>query len=631
MSEPTSKQWWFLVCALLVLTTFFIYSPVRNHSFVKYDDDKYVTENPNVNTGLSLKNIKWAFTTNYASNWHPLTWLSHMLDCEIFGLNAGLHHLVNLAIHIANTLLLFIIFNRMTRKFWPSAFIAALFAIHPLHVESVAWVAERKDVLSTLFWLLTMWAYAEYVRKPKVTKYLLTFSFFALGLMTKPMLVTLPVVLLILDYWPLQRTKQFKRVALEKLPFFILSAVSCVVTFLVQRSGGAVVAIESFNLKIRFANATISYIRYIEKMFWPVKLAVLYPHPGANVSIVKAAICAAAILSLTACFIYIGRKRKYFLAGWLWYLVTLVPVIGLVQVGAQSMADRYTYIPLLGLFIIIAFAAGELTGQLRIRKTIVTGLAVTTIVILSVLTRQQLKYWSDSEALFAHTLNVTKNNHVMYNNYGAFLKETNRPDLAIEQFAKALKLRPNSSEVHTNLGNALAAAGRFEDAIAHHKTAIELSPFAPEAHYNLAVVLSKTGKGDQAIHEYQKALDVTPNNCDALTNIGFLFAQKGKTVKAIEYYKNALQCRPGDIITHGRLGLALAQKGDAEQAVTHFQTVLKARPKDVEMHCNIGILLQQLGRKPEAIEHYNKAIQIDPANKKALELFQKALKTNSND
>ena len=629
MNEPTSKYWRFLVCAFLVLLIVLVYWPLRSHTFVKYDDDKYVTENRNVNSGLSLENIKWAFTTSHASNWHPLTWLSHMLDCEIFGQSYGAHHLVNLTFHIANTLLLFIVFHRMTKSPLASVFIAALFALHPLHVESVAWIAERKDLLSTFFWILTMWAYARYVGQPKPATYLLTFLFFALGLMAKPMLVTLPFVLLLLDYWPLERfeldgdfLKRFGRLVFEKLPFFVLSVTSSVVTFFVQRAGGSMVAMESFDPGIRIGNAAVSYIQYIGKMFWPVKLAVLYPHTGAKFSMPSGWICAAIVLLLTVCFIYLGQRRKYFTVGWLWYLGTLVPVIGLVQVGVQAMADRYTYIPLTGLFVIIVFAAAEFIGQIRWRKIIAGCLALIVIAGLSLLTHMQLKHWRDSATLFKHTLKVTRNNHIMLNNYATFLKGSGQFDLAIGYFTEALKLKPDSAEVHNNFGDAMYNAGRIDEGIKYYKKAISLNPQLAAAHYNLAIALAQYGKTDEAINEYKKAIEIRPENLDTLSNLAYLLAEHSRTDEAIAYYEKTLAIEPNHIITHGRLGLALAALGKTDEAIEHFLIVLKAKPYDFEMHCNLGILFQRQGDIEQAAIQYRKTLQIKPDYKRAAELLK---------
>ena len=373
MSGNSNKNGSLLICLTLILTTLAVFYQVCTYDFVNFDDAEYIYENPNIQAGITPEAIKWAFTTGRANNWHPLTWLSHMLDWQLFGPNPGGHHLTNLIFHIANTLLLFVVLKQMTGAIWPSAFVAALFALHPLHVESVAWVAERKDVLSTFFWILTMWAYVRYVRRPKIVSYLLVVVFFVLGLISKPMLVTLPFVLLLLDYWPLDRLNPKRpkvSLLIEKVPLFVMVLASCIVTFIVQSKSGAMLSGKSYSLLIRLANAFISYLQYITKMIWPVRLTMFYPHPGPNVSILYGIISAVFLLVVTIFIFQFAANRRYLVTGWFWYLGTLVPVIGLVQVGDQAMADRYSYITLTGLFIIIAWGLPELLGKWPHRKVV---------------------------------------------------------------------------------------------------------------------------------------------------------------------------------------------------------------------------------------------------------------------
>ncbi|MHC4222036.1 MAG: tetratricopeptide repeat protein, partial [Planctomycetota bacterium] len=542
--------------------------------------------------------IKWAFTTGYATNWHPVTWLSHMLDYQLFALKAGGHHLVNLGFHIANALLLFIVLKQMTSALWASAFVAALFAIHPLHIESVAWVAERKDVLSTFFWLLTMWAYAYYSRRPNFGRYLLVFIAFALGIMAKPMLVTLPLVLLLLDYWPLDRMDLSRpRTALflllEKLPLFLVAAASCIVTFFVQRAGGAVSGMENFGIKVRLFNTAISYVGYIQKMFWPSGLAVLYPHPGNNISAITAAICAAVFVLITVCMLVLGRKRKYLTVGWLWYFITLIPVIGLVQVGAQAMADRYTYIPLTGLFIIISWLGREIVLKRPKLKNIVTSLAVVILLVLAVCTSMQLKYWRNSEALFARTLAVTQGNYLIYNNYGNILKSKGRYDEAIEVYNKALKLAPKNPDVYTNLANTFADTDQVEEAIGCYRKAIELmknKQMTEDRRYNLGM---------------------------AYCRLGSTLGQLDRLDEAVGYFRKAIEVRPRLVLAHGQLGIMLARAGKFDEAIKEVQYVLKRKPNDFEMHCNLGILYGMKGQTDKAIAQYRRALEINPDFEKA--------------
>jgi len=690
--KPAHKYWYLLVCVLLTLVTLAVYWPVHKYDFVHYDDDDYVTDNQNVQQGLTWQSIKWAFTTGHASNWHPLTWLSHIIDCRLFGDDPGSHHLVNLLFHVTNTLLLFIVFNRMTQHYFertsaehntglyrtekpvdktllfpqnsagllPSAFVAALFALHPLHVESVAWIAERKDLLSTLFWLLTMLAYVRYAERPSPLKFAVTLLLFALGLLSKPMLVTLPFVLLLLDYWPLNRLNSKFSIlnsAIEKVPFFVFSILSSIITFLVQHKGGAVTA--DIDLKARLSNALVSYLAYIGKMFVPTRLAVLYPHPANGIPLQKTIICAVTLVLITALFLYFARRYKYLIVGWLWYLGTLVPVIGIVQVGVQALADRYTYIPLTGLFIIIAFAANDLCVKLPAAKPAFAYLAVLILAAAALAASHQLKYWKDSFALFDHTLAVTENNYVMHNNYGNILNDLNKPAEAVKHFEQTLRFIPDDPAVHNNYGNALRKLGRVDEAIQHYNLALKLKPDFSLIHYNLglalvdkgdydqaiehykiylgpnidsasphfdiATLLATQGKTDDAIKQYQEALKHKPDAVEAVSNLGYAFAQKNQFQQALEYYYKALDIDPNDVITHGRLALALAALGKIDEAIEQCRIVLKARPDDVEMHTNLGILLQKQGKLDEAIESYRKALQLDPAFQKARDNLNAAI------
>ncbi len=647
MNKPLGTYWYLLIFIFLVSITFAVYWPAVNHEFVKYDDDKYVTDNREVKSGLGRQGVRWAFTSGYASNWHPVTWLSHMADCEFFGLRAGAHHLTSVLFHIANTLLLFVVLKRMTGAMWASAFVAAVFGLHPLHVESVAWVAERKDVLSTFFWMLTIWAYARYAERPKVSRYLLTLALFVLGIMAKPMLVTLPFVLLLLDFWPLERIqlgrcvgsgdlqnnneqdvpgqKPILQLVFEKVPFFVISIASSVVTVFVQRSGGAVPTMEALGVKVRLGNAVVSYIGYIEKMFWPSRLAVLYPHPASSLSMTRVAVCGLLLVLMSICFIYFGRRRRYLAVGWLWYVGTLVPVIGLVQVGVQAMADRYTYIPLTGLFIIIAWGASELVAGWRYRRVVVVLSAVAVLSAAICLTSLQLRHWQNSITLFERTIDVTSNNWLIHNNYANVLKEMGRVDEAVEHFYESLRVRPNSAEVHNNLGNALGKLGKIDEEIEHYEKALSLRPKFPAARYNLATALAKQGKTDGAIAEYREALRFGPRDVDALSNLGFVLAEQGKFDEAIDYYKRAIEIEPKNIIAHGRLGLALASVGKIDEAIRQCRIVLSARPEDAEMHFNVGVLLERQGKIGEAIKEYQQALAINPDYTQASECLKAAL------
>jgi Tfp pilus assembly protein PilF len=576
-----------LICLFLIASILIVYIQVKNFEFIHYDDDVYITDNYQVQSGLNSKSIRWAFSSIHGSNWHPLTWISHMTDIEIFGMNAGGHHLSNLFFHIINTILLFYILFRMTKASWCSAIVAGLFALHPLHVESVAWISERKDVLSTMFWLLTMWAYIRYIEKPQPGRYILILLSFILGLMSKPMLVTLPFVLLIIDFWPLKRLQTgqkfstsglntgdiksvenriykkqkklqkskndqkdlFKKnirashLIIEKIPLFVLTIVSSIITFIAQRRGGAVISLEKYSFSLRTANALVAYVKYIIKMIWPSNLAVLYPY---KTEIPLFQIIGAVFILIILSFIFIRTTRKYgfFIVGWLWYLGTLVPVIGLVQVGAQSMADRYTYIPLIGIFILITWGINELVKKWHIQKLIIIILTGIVMISSMIYTRRQARYWLNSIVLFDHTLGVTENNYLMYYNLGLFLSHMGKIEEAIRHYKSALAIKPDYSEALNNLGVTCGKKGDFESAVQHLKEAIRIQPDYEKAHHNLGIVLGHQKKIDEAIIHFNRAIEIDQNYIDAYKNLGFALMIKGKNREAVKIFKKALQIRP---------------------------------------------------------------------------------------
>lgn len=645
-----------MVAAVLVT-----YWPVRHYDFVKYDDDRYITDNRNVTNGITRQSLTWAFTESHYYMWHPLTTLSQMLDCQLYGLSAGPHHLTSLLIHLANTLLLFWVLTRMTGAMWPSAFVAALFGLHPLQVESVAWLSERKNVLSALLSILTIAAYVRYARRPGLLRMLLVVLVFALCIMTKPMVVTLPCVLLLLDHWPLDRLN-LKRKAdiqitpvesqedlaeidapnngnlgtslplliLEKIPLFILAAALSLITYNAQKGGGVVSAFDKLSLKSRAANAVISYLTYIEKTFWPTDLAVFYPHPAGSFSSTKVAVAAALLVLLTIVFLYFGLRRKYLAVGWLWYVGTLVPVIGLVQVGAQARADRYMYITIIGLLLIIAWGAKDLVAKWP-RLRIAAALAAAVVIgAAAVCTRLQLRYFRDSTALFKHALDVTTDNFVMENNYANLLSDTGESEKAVEHYRNALKLRPRSGEVYTNMGNALMDLHKTDDAIDCYRKAVTLAPDLAVAHDNLARALDETGATAEAIAEYRRAVTLKPDYAEAWSDLGFALARRGELEQAIDCYNKAIEIEPDNIIAHGRAGLALASLNRDDQAIEQFRIVLKARPDDFEMHFNLGFLLERQGKTADAIEQYRRALQINPDFTKARRQLQTALEKRKN-
>jgi len=589
MNETPNKLYVFLIYAGLALVTFIAFEPVRKNEFINYDDDEYITENPNIVSGLTFQSFIWAFTTFYASNWHPVTWLSHTLDCQLFGIDPTWHHLTNLFFHVANTLLLFYIFRRMTAAIWPGAFVAIAFAIHPLHVESVAWVAERKDVLSGLFFMLTIIAYLRYAERPTIAKYILVVLFLSLGLMAKPMLVTLPFVLLLLDYWPLQRLRLKRqgtdqtsleaesvknedgdsawKLLAEKVPLFILVACSSAITIIVQRSAGAMKTLEKYPVNIRIINAFVSYLGYIVKMFYPTRLAILYPLQPYNIPKWQPWVFLLILIVITALVIYGGRKRRYLLVGWLWYLGTLIPVIGLVQVGSQAMADRYTYLPSIGIFIIVAWTAAELQLKLRRQRIALATLAALAIAALVICTRLQLRHWKDNITLYEHTLAVTEENFVILYNYGDALSKKSRLDEAIVQFRKALRISPNEPDVYNNIGAALKEMGNIKEAIENWRKALALDPRHQKAHINMGLAMSELRSYEQAIYHFQEALRAKPDWPEAHYNLGGVYLRQGRFDLAALQCVEALRLKPDYLIAQASLAHILVEMGQIEKAV----------------------------------------------------------------
>jgi Flp pilus assembly protein TadD len=611
------------VCLFLVLATLTVYWQVGNYEFVNLDDDMYITENSHVQEGLSRESATWAFTTTRLANWHPVTWLSHMLDFQLYGLNPRGHHLTNVFFHLVNTLLLFLVLKWMTGALWRSSFVAALFALHPLHVESVAWVAERKDVLSTLFWILSIWAYLGYVKRPGVKRYLLILLSFALGLMAKPMLVTLPCVLLLLDYWPLERIqlgqaassrtapdppaviahtprKQAFRLFFEKTPLFFLAVVSSVVTFLVQKGGGAVGALEAYPVRIRVANALLSYFRYMVKMIWPQNLAVFYPHPGQSLPMWQAAGAGLLLLLISIVVIRAGRRQPYLPVGWFWYLGTLVPVIGLVQVGAQAMADRYTYVPLIGLFIMVAWGVPHALRNYRYAQSSLAFAATSLLVGLMVCTWLQIKHWENGLTLFEHTLQVTSNNSQIHNNLGNVLTKKGRLQEAILHYTKALEINPNYAAAHSNLGVALADQGRFGEAIKHYSAALLLNPNSPETLNNLGVARYNQGDVPGAIENYMRAVQLKPDYAEAHNNLGNGLAQQGRLTEAEDHYRKALSIKPDYPEAHNNLGVDLARRGKFHEAINHFTQALRLKNDYTQARVNLELALEEVRKANHA-------------------------------
>jgi tetratricopeptide (TPR) repeat protein len=644
-----------VISVLLVVATAVVYGPAARHDFINLDDPGYVTGNGNVQNGLTVESLGWALTAIQEANWHPLTWLSHMVDWQLFGPWAGGHHLMSVALHAASAVLLFWLLRRMTAAAWPSAFVAALFALHPLHVESVAWVAERKDVLSTLLGFLALLFYVRYAARPSLARYVPVFVFLALGLMAKPMLVTLPFVMLLLDYWPLGRYPLriancelriqtaparglFKsairdpqsvnsfgrtsalparhnlgsggRLVLEKLPLFALVAASCVITFIAQHRGGAMRLTENLDFSQRLANALVVYVVYAGRMAWPADMAVFYPYAVRPPS--QAVLAAILLVTVTVLVLWHLRRRPYLAVGWFWYLGTLVPVIGLVQVGGQAMADRFTYLPLVGLFIAVAWGAAEWASGRRWRAWGVAAGAVLVVIACMAASARQLQYWTDSETLDRHALSVTEDNVMIHDNLGVCLFSMGRYEESAEEHEAALRIDPGYVGAHNNLGLALVKLGRLDDAKRHYNEALRLKPDYATGYVNLGLALAKVGRFEEAIQHYHEALRLAPDLGPAHDHLGSSLLSQGKREEALAEFEEALRLNPRDGAAHNNLAIALGQSGRTDEAISHLRESLRLNPRDAGAHNNLGFALGQLGRTQEEIAEYGEAIRLSP-------------------
>ena len=570
-----------------------LYNPVNRHPFINYDDDRYVVENTNIR-GLSLDTVRWAFTTTAEANWHPLTWLSHALDYELFHLNAAGHHLDSVLFHAVNVVLLFLVLLRGTGRWGRSLMVAFLFALHPLNVESVAWVAERKNLLCTFFFLLAIWAYGWYALKPGWRRYVVVAVLFAMGLMSKPMVITLPFVLLLLDYWPLGRIPGFEagevgehavpqssisKLLIEKLPLIVLSAASAWVTMYAQSGGGAVRSTSQFSLRVRLENSIVAYAMYLWKMIWPAKLAVLYPHAGNALAVWQIVTGTAVLLGITA-LVWKYRSRRYLPTGWLWFLGTLVPVIGIVQVGYQSMADRYTYIPLIGAFVMVVWVAGDLADHWKLGLTWRVVPAVLVLLALSWATRRQLSYWDSGLDLWAHTLTVTPNNFVAEDNLGDALLMDGRPDEAYAHFQRAAAIMPRDPWSHASMGTYLQQQGKLQEAVAQYLVTLGLSRdpvMLALTNANLGSAYRDLGDEEDALQCYNRAIEINPYQANAYFGRGVLLRKQGKTAEAIRDFSKAVELHP-TAEGYLRLGQALAEAHQREEALAAFDQALRISP-----------------------------------------------------
>ena len=616
------------VALLLVALVVLVYGQVGGFDFVNYDDTLYVTDNEHTQQGLTLANVKWAFTTGAASYFHPLTWLSHMLDCELFGMQPWGHHLTSLLFHVANSVLFFLIMNRMTRSFWPSALAAALFALHPLRVESVAWISERKDVLSMFFWLLGMGAYAWYAERPSLVRYVLVAVGFALGLMSKAMVVTFPFALLLLDYWPLGRfdgatgmggyLRRGAKLAIEKLPLFAMTLAVSLLTLVMQTRGGVIASLEALPLAKRLANVPAAYAFYVVKAVWPSGLAVAYPYPLARPWWL---ICGALalLLAITGGVLWQARRRPYLPAGWFWFLGTLVPVIELVQAGSVPYADRYTYIPLIGLTMMAAWGVADVAATLRVPRPAVATVVGVVLAALALCALIQTSHWRDNTALYTHALRVTEGNHLAHKNLGVELSSQGRYQDAVNQYVKSALIKSNDADLHYNLGNALGELDQWDDAVRMYEKALEMDPGHVPTYYNLGNAYAKRGEYERAVELYTKALGHDPEHTGVVVNLGNTLAMLGRPQEAAEYFRKAIELAPEEEDPYINLGNALAQTNRQDEAVGYYRKAIAINPNHADAHSNLGVALMGLGRLDEAVEVFSQVVRLDPANAKARE------------
>lgn len=608
-----------LIGAALVLVTLLVYRPALGCSFLVWGDSDYVTENPHVQAGLTAENVRWALTTLETGNWHPLTWLSLLLDSSLYGgRNAAGFHLTNVVLHALSALVLFLVLSRATGAVWRGALVAALFALHPLQVESVAWVGERKGVLGALFWMATLAAYLSYVRRRGVGRYLLVAGALALGLMAKPMLVTLPFVLLLLDYWPLNRRggspgshpESWRYLLWEKVPLVLLVLTWSVLTFIAEAHIGALPSLRRFPLDVRVWNALLAYADYLGKTACPVGLAAFYPHPGRAVAVVPALAAGLLLVAITALVLGPGRRRRYLAVGWLWYLGALVPMIGLVQVLAYGMADRYAYVPIIGLFLALTWGVSDWAAARRWPRPVLAAAAAVVLGACVVLTRIQLGYWENDRDLWEHAAAVTEDNAMAHNFLGIDDARKGLVKAAEQEFRQAVTFDPEEHRFHYNLATQLRDLGRYEEAVAECRRAVALRPEGPRYHSLLADLLRELGREDEALAEYREVIRLDPDSVVTHTSLANLLADLGRRPEALAEYQRALEIEPGYPATHVGLGNFFATAGRREEALTEFRRAIDLDPRRPVPHVNLGRILQELGRLDEALEEYGRAFHL---------------------
>jgi Flp pilus assembly protein TadD len=690
---PGKRVWQALLIPVLALLPLATFGPHLGKVFILYDDDEYLALNGAIQHGLTWAGVRWALTTGHAANWHPLTWLSHMADVSLFGMNPIAHHAIGLLWHVVNTILLFVVLRSLTGSSWRSAWVAALFAVHPAHVESVAWAAERKDLLSAAFGLSAMWAYGRWVRERGVVRYLVLLLLFAAGLMSKPMLVSLPIVLLLLDFWPLGRWSPGKPeragLILEKVPLFLMAAASAVVTFLVQRAGGAVRSFGSFPLSARIGNALVAYTGYLKMLVWPANLAVFYPHPGAVLPAWKVLGAALLLAGLSAGAFALRRRAAFLIVGWLWFLVTLFPVIGVVQVGYQAMADRYTYLPFVGLFVAVAWGLSAIASRWRSGSLALRASAIAVLAAAAFGAAAQARYWKNSETLFLHAIAITKNNSVAHNNLGQYYNEAGRPAEALPHLSEAVRIDPEKPQNHNNRGVSLFLLGRFEeaflefsqalrfqpndalvlgnlartrfvqgeipDSIRFYEAVIARAPEAAEPRGKLAVALLMEGKLEPALRQLQRECVLSPADAEcrqlladvaafkrnpddaslgrfrkflaaAHMDASVALSARGKNPEADFHLRKAIEVFPASAAAHIELGRRLVKEGRFDEAGAEFQRALEIDPGSASAHNNLGFVLFVKGRRAAAVEQYLEALRLQPEFPLARENLEQALR-----
>jgi Flp pilus assembly protein TadD len=648
------------VCLVLAVVTVLAFQGVRGNGFLMYDDIDYVQQNRQVQQGVTMHSIEWAFTTFYAANWHPLTWISHMVDWNLYGKSPGGHHLTNVYLHAANAILLFLLLLYMTGLLGRAAIVAFLFALHPAHVESVAWVAERKDVLCTFFWFATLIAYAWYVRRPCWKRFIWVICCFACALMSKPMAVTLPLTLLLLDYWPLRRitlgpetraqwSSSLWKLCAEKWPLFLMAAISSVVTFIAQRAGGAVAKLQAFPVWERIANAAISYCRYVRIVLWPDPLMAFYFHERNNIMVSAAVLSAIVLLLVTAVCSHLRKDRPYCLTGWLWFLVTLAPVIGIVQVGEQALAERYTYVPFIGLFIAVVWLAGDAVAKSPQLKVAAQLLAVAVIVACAVKTHAQVKVWKDTMTLFTHVIEIDPRGELPNINVcGAYLKEgksaeaqdycerawsfnpsgpqtlsftafclmqTHDPrNLAVagQRLEKAMRLAPDDPDVLTNMALWSVLMGKPKDEETYSRKVIAAHPDLVTPWLYLGWALQAQNRLDEAVLAYRHASALDPDNFEAHNNLGMVLGKQGLTQEALKEFRLSLAIKPDQASAHSNIGMILTQAHQLPQAVEEFSQALQFDAANANAHNNLGAVLFKMGDYDKAVEQFSEALQTDP-------------------